>query len=203
MEIQAICFDADGVIVTPLRRFSTFLEEKHGITREMTQPFFHGVFNDCLTGNARLEEVLPPFLHKWGWPGSVDEFIQTWMRIADVIDTRLTDEITSLRRSGMICCLATSQEQNRADYMKTQMGFQALFDQLFISCEIGAQKPDPAYYHHIENALQIEPGSILFFDDLPVNIEGARSCGWNAEIYTDYDAFGNILNKYSLVMANH
>ena len=199
MTIKAICFDADGVIVNPFMRFSTYLEEQHAITREMTNGFFHGVFNDCLTGSVRLEEVLPPFLQEWGWPDSVDEFIQTWLRIDHVIDTRLTNKITSLQQTGMICCLATSQEQHRANYMKTKMGFQELLDQLFIYCEIGVKKPDHAYYHYIEKALQIEPNSLLFFDDTPANIDGARNCGWNAEIYTDFETFGNTLKKYPII----
>jgi hypothetical protein len=60
--IKAICFDADGVVVNPQKQFSKFLEREHSISPVMTQDFFHGVFNDCLVGKAKLEEELPSFI---------------------------------------------------------------------------------------------------------------------------------------------
>lgn len=194
--IQAVCFDADGVVVNPQMQFSRHLKEEHGISPEMTQGFFRGVFNDCLVGKANLEEVLPAFLRDWGWKHSVDEFIHTWLLKDHVIDMRVINMAQRLRRAGMICCLTTSQERNRAEYMKARMGFQDMFDHLFFSCEAGCQKPDIAYYRHIEEALALEKKSILFWDDSRVNVEAARKFGWNAEIYTDFDEFEETLRKY-------
>jgi len=196
MTIKAICFDADGVVVNPQKQFSRHLEKEHGISPSMTQNFFCGVFNDCLVGKASLREVLPPFLKEWKWKGSVDKFINTWLLIDHVVDDRIINSIQSLRRNGIICCLATSQEHNRAEYMKSKMGFQGMFDQLFFSCEIGWQKPDCTYYRHIEKILNLEKGSILFWDDSTLNVKAARECGWSAEIYNDFSAFEEITKKY-------
>jgi FMN phosphatase YigB (HAD superfamily) len=105
--------------------------------------------------------------------------------------------IQGLRRSRVICCLATSQEYTRAGgYMRTNMGFQDVFDHLFFSCEIGWQKPNHAYFQHIEKMLNLEKESILFWDDSHLNIEAARECGWNAEIYTNFDEFEKTIKKY-------
>jgi putative hydrolase of the HAD superfamily len=168
----------------------------YGISPEMTKPFFEGVFNDCLTGKADLKDVLPAFLKDWAWKASVDEFIQTWLRKDHVVDARLVEVIQRLRRLGWICCLATSQERNRAEYMKREMGFRALFDHLFFSCEIGWQKPERAYYEHIQNTLALEKKSILFWDDARRNVEAAREFGWNAEIYTEFGEFEKTIRKY-------
>ena len=194
--IKAICFDADGVVVNLQMQFSKLLKEEHGISPEMTRSFFRGVFNDCLVGKANLRDVLPPFLNEWGWKGSVDEFIDTWLLTDHVLDGRIITAIQNLRRNGMICCLATSQERNRAEYMKTRMGFQDVFDHLFFSCEVGWQKPQHAYYQYVEKTLNLEKESILFWDDFRVNVEAAREFGWNAELYTDFDEFEKIIKKY-------
>jgi putative hydrolase of the HAD superfamily len=196
MTIKAICFDADGVVVNPQMQFSRHLQEKYGISPEMTQGFFHGVFNDCLVGRAHLEDVLPAFLKDWGWNDSVGEFIDLWLRTDHVIDAQLIQMIQHLRRSEIICCLATSQERNRARYMRTKMGFQDMFDRLFFSCEVGWQKPQPAYYQHIERTLGLEKQSILFWDDSRVNIEAALQFGWNAEMYTGLNEFKKTIRKY-------
>ena len=199
MTIKAICFDADGVVVNPQMQFSKYLKMEYGISPEMTRSFFNGIFNDCLVGKADLNEVLPTYLKDWGWKGSVDEFIGIWLQTDHVVDVRLIKVIRSLRQNGIVCCLATSQERNRAEYMKTKMGFQDMFDHLFFSCEVGWQKPDCAYYQHIEKMLNLEKESILLWDDSPTNIEAAREHGWNVEIYTEFDEFEKTIKKYILM----
>lgn len=196
MTIQAICFDADGVIVNPQMQFSKYLKEQHGISPEMTQGFFRGVFNDCLVGKANLVDVLPDFLKEWGWKSYVSDFIDTWLIKDHVIDARIVNAIQNLRRKGILCCLTTSQERNRAEYMKTAMGFQTLFDHLFFSCEVGWQKPHPMYFQHIETRLGLAKSSILFWDDSPRNVETARETGWNAEIYTSFEDFEETIQNY-------
>lgn len=51
----------------------------------------------------------------------------------------------------------------------------------FASHLIGAMKPDPAIYEHVEKTLGIDPTSILFFDDHPPNVVAARERGWQVE----------------------
>lgn len=196
MTIKAICFDADGVVVNPQKQFSMHLKKEHNISPSMTQNFFCGVFNDCLVGKANLREVLPTFLKEWKWKGSVDEFINTWLVTDHVVDDRIINTIQILRRNKIICCLATSQEHNRAEYMKSKMGFQDMFDHLFFSCEIGHQKPTYSYYQYVEKILKLEKESILFWDDSFSNIKAAREYGWNAEMYTDFPTFEKITKKY-------
>lgn len=55
----------------------------------------------------------------------------------------------------------------------------------FASQIIGARKPDPAIYEHVERTLKLEPSQILFFDDLADNIAAARSRGWITQLIAD------------------
>jgi putative hydrolase of the HAD superfamily len=73
------------------------------------------------------------------------------------------------------------------------MDFSETFDRLYFSCELGCQKPDPAYYGAIERDLGLAGGGILFWDDATVNVESAREVGWNAEVYTRYEPFARTL----------
>jgi putative hydrolase of the HAD superfamily len=192
VSIQAVIFDADGVVIHPYR-FARYLEREHAITPETTGSFFRTTFEDCLIGRADIKDVLPPFLHEWGWPGSLDEFLVTWFAVEDAADGRVMDVIQGLRRSGLLCCLATNQEGRRAAYLRTEMGFSETFDRLYFSCELGCQKPDSAYYGAIERDLGLAGDRILFWDDSPVNVELAREVGWNAEVYTGYEPFARTL----------
>ena len=196
MPIKAICFDADGVVVNPQMQFAKLREMKYGISHEMADPFFKGVFNECLIGKADLMDALPPFLRKWNFQGSAEEFLSLWLKTDHVIDTKIVNAIIELRQKGFICCLATSQEQHRAEYMKKEMGFQEVFDHLFISCEMGVQKPDAAYFQYIETHLQLPSDSILFWDDRPRNVNAAKAQGWEAEVYVNYEQFLETLAIY-------
>ena len=197
--IKAICFDADGVMVNPAFQFSRHLHEVYGIEPKTTMPFFGGVFGECLTGKKQIRDELPPYLTSWGWHKGVDEFIQTWLEQDDVIDEKMVQVVRQLRKAGMPCYLATNQERNRASYMRNQMGFEALFDSCFISCEMGCQKPDAAYYRHIESSLGVKPQEILFWDDSKGHVETARQRGWQAKVYNSYDEFVSLMKtRYAL-----
>lgn len=54
------------------------------------------------------------------------------------------------------------------------------FRRIFSSAEMGLRKPDRAAFEAVTNAIGIAPGSILFFDDLPSNVAGARAAGLRA-----------------------
>ncbi|XVJ60399.1 MAG: HAD-IA family hydrolase [Tepidisphaera sp.] len=46
---------------------------------------------------------------------------------------------------------------------------------------LGLAKPHPSIYRAFEAHTGFRPAEILFFDDLPDNIQAARNCGWQAE----------------------
>lgn len=182
-------FDADGVVVNPAFQFAKLLAEQYSITREMTSGFFRGVFNECMVGKADLRLVLAPYLPEWGWQGTLDEFMRAWWEADNVVDLRIVNAVGELRQNGMLCCLATNQEVNRAAYMRTHMCFWQVFDRLFFSCELGCQKPEPAYFYSIQQKLELESRELLLRDDYQKNVEVARECGWQAELYTRFEAF--------------
>ncbi|MEA2880113.1 MAG: glucose-phosphatase [Hyphomicrobiales bacterium] len=51
------------------------------------------------------------------------------------------------------------------------------FKKVFISSSIGLRKPDAAAFEFVVREIGAPAGRIVFFDDSPHNIEGARACG--------------------------
>ena len=188
MSIECIVFDADGVVIHPWR-FRHYLKENHNIVPSMTRGFFDGIFNECLVGKASLKSVLPSYLRVWDWPGSVEDFIEVWLEVENAPDKRLVSKIADLKNDGYLCCLATSQETNRANFIANQMGFNEIFDELFFSCHIGYQKPQHEFYEFIQSALHISGPQILFWDDTEKNVVAAHEMGWNAETYKGFADF--------------
>ena len=188
MSIKAVIFDADGVLIFPWL-FAEHLDGEFQITREATRAFFEGKFTECLLGRADLSEVLPPYLDEWGWTGSVAEFMRLWFSVEDVVDARMLGAVQSLRGDGILCYLASNQEKHRSEYIRRVMGFDADFDRLFFSCEIGAKKPDARFYEVIEGAIGLNGGQIAFWDDSPSHVNAASLRGWQAKLYTSYEDF--------------
>ncbi|HEU5150974.1 MAG TPA: HAD-IA family hydrolase [Iamia sp.] len=52
-----------------------------------------------------------------------------------------------------------------------------LFDVIVESSRVGTRKPDPAFYEHACELLDIEPAEAVFLDDLGVNLKPARAMG--------------------------
>jgi FMN phosphatase YigB (HAD superfamily) len=46
-------------------------------------------------------------------------------------------------------------------------------------------KPDAAFFRAIARATACDASELLFLDDKPANVEGARACGWRAEVARD------------------
>ena len=54
------------------------------------------------------------------------------------------------------------------------------FDRVFASNEIGLRKPERRAFEHIAHAISIPVASIMFFDDLIANVDGATVAGLQA-----------------------
>lgn len=180
MSVRALVFDIDGVLVRPWR-FRDLLVREHGITPEMTAPFFSGPFVECVLGRAELHDSVAPFLETWGWTDGVRAFVDVWLSVENAPDSDVLSVVQRFRRGRIPCFTASVQERLRARYLTREMGFDDLFDGLFFSCDLGVRKPDLAFYHAVASAIGSPPEALLFFDDHQANVDGARAAGWQAE----------------------
>ncbi|MDY0289576.1 MAG: HAD-IA family hydrolase [Sphaerochaeta sp.] len=58
------------------------------------------------------------------------------------------------------------------------------FDDAVISGIIGINKPDQRIFEHASQRLDLAAGQILFLDDLPHNVAGAREAGLEALLFS-------------------
>ena len=62
------------------------------------------------------------------------------------------------------------------------------FSKIFCSCDLGTRKPSPAAFLEVAGRIEIAPGRIVFFDDHPDNVRGAREAGLRAhEVHSAED----------------
>ncbi len=196
--IKAVLFDADGVLINAVQ-FSKTLAKEHGVSRQQTEPFFTGPFRKAITGKANLKEIIAPYLIKWKWRGGVDAFLNYWFESEHHIDEQLVAYIQNLRVKNIKCYLATNQEQNRIEYMLTNMGFKDNFDGIYASSHLGHRKPTLKFYDLIVKDLKLKKDQILFWDNSEKNIAAAKHFGIHAEVYTTFEDFTQRMNaEYKL-----
>lgn len=95
--------------------------------------------------------------------------------------------VRALRDSGYGVHLGTNQERHRAAHMREVLGYDALFDVSCYSWELGAAKPDPAFFAEAARRVGARPAAILFIDDTAQNVAAARDAGLTAEQWCLHD----------------
>jgi putative hydrolase of the HAD superfamily len=198
-KIKAICFDVDGVLITPPHYFSTELEMqgRYLNVAETLKPYFTGQDEPCLEGKADAKKVLQPFLDAMNWEGTVEDHMKEWFEFeARYQDLKLLDIVNDLRNKGVKCYLTTDQEKHRAKYLSEKLGFRNRFDQQFYSCHLGYRKCHEEYWKQVLSLIQkdiqdILPEEIAYFDDSQSNIDVASGFGIKAILYTDFRKFKN------------
>jgi putative hydrolase of the HAD superfamily len=82
-------------------------------------------------------------------------------------------------------------------YLKGRHQFWSVFEGAVVSAEIGMLKPAPAIFQHAMERFCLLVEETMFFDDVEANVDGARSIGLEARVFTsaarceaDLQAFG-------------
>jgi len=190
--IKAVIFDADGVV----NDGKLMNAEQFGITFETMQPFFRGPFVECRMGKADLRDVLPAHLKEWRWKGTLDEFLDHWFISGNTVNPKVVDTIRMLRTAGIKTYLGTNQEKHRLEYMRKQMDYQNLFDGIFASAELKAEKPHREFFELVHKNLPYQKEEILFWDDSEKNVEAARHYGFHTEHFVTDEDFAEKMARY-------
>ena len=88
--------------------------------------------------------------------------------------------VHSVRGSMRVGCLSNTNTLH-AERHWTEFGIADLFEDRFLSHEMGLLKPDLAAFEYVVEALGCPAERILFLDDNQINVEGARAAGMRSE----------------------
>jgi len=186
--IKTILFDADGMLIIT-EMFSVQYCKEFDVPYEEILPFFENELGPCLIGQADLKEKVSPYLEKWKWNKSVEEFLEYWFESENHVDYRIIETIKELQEKGIRCCLVTNQEKYRTRFMREKMGFSKIFDKVFTSAEIGFKKPNLDFFKHIMEELGDLKEEVVFWDDKEKNVRAAEEFGFKAFVYKDFEGF--------------
>jgi putative hydrolase of the HAD superfamily len=142
-------------------------------------------FPDAITGAPIDEGRIRAAAHQLGLGERVDDIVSVWWTF-DLLVASL-EVVARVRAAGTACYLATNQDAYRAACMRETAPYGTVLDGVYYSCDIGVAKPSVAFFEHIVADLGVGPDQLLFVDDQPANVAGARSAGLRAECWAHND----------------
>ncbi|MFC0041155.1 HAD family hydrolase [Actinomadura rayongensis] len=110
----------------------------------------------------------------------IEADLASWTRV----DDRMVELVADLAEKGRTLGLLSNIIADLVPRFEALHGdWLGHFAERVYSCRIGVAKPDPRAYAITARRLGADPADVLFFDDSPANVEGARRAGMRAEVF--------------------
>ncbi|CCH15753.1 HAD family hydrolase [Micromonospora lupini] len=129
---------------------------------------------------TQMEEVLA---ERYGVSADLSDFGAKWF--ADRrSNTEWVDWLRTLRRQGTFVGLVSNMVPAWDVHWRAMLPVAELFDDVVLSFEVGARKPEPAIFALAATRAGVPPRDCVLVDDLAKNCAGAQAAGWHAVHFT-------------------
>ncbi len=100
------------------------------------------------------------------------------------------------KATGVGMYVLSNMQQLPWEYLDRTFDFWNLFDGVVVSYEAKMIKPNADIYNHLCERFSLEPQTCFFVDDMAVNVQAARDCGWESEQLTDTAKGGDLIRDW-------
>jgi len=202
--IRAVLFDFGGVITTsPFEAFRRF-ERQRGLPEGLIQSINRSNADDNAwarfeRGELTAEAFDQAFAEEARNAGHDVRGLEVVALVYGQVRPRMVKAVQRCRGRFITACLTNNFRNRETLTASTNLASDAardrewrdalaLFDQVIESSQVGARKPEKAFFELACNRLSIEPAEAVFLDDLGTNLKPARSMGMRTIKVTDADA---------------
>ncbi|HSB01042.1 MAG TPA: HAD family phosphatase [Anaerolineales bacterium] len=186
MTIKAVFFDLGGVIVrTEFQAPRQQLADQLGMEYDDLNKVVFGseTSSRASIGEISADEHWAYVIQRLKRPASELAAIREAFFAGDIVDRTLLDYIRSLRgkyKTGLI----SNAWGDLRDFIVREK-FDDAFDQIFISAEVGAMKPEARIFQLALEQFGVSPNEAVFVDDFYENIEGCEKIGMKGIHFKD------------------
>jgi putative hydrolase of the HAD superfamily len=129
-------------------------------------------------GKISAEVWADRFVRDWDLDLAPDKFLAEFCSWSKGFFPGAKELLSTLRRRYRLAVLSNS---NALHWKRNEeLGIFQEFEFAVGSHEIGLCKPDPAAFQAVLEKAKVPPAAVVFFDDLPANVAGAKTCGIRA-----------------------
>ncbi len=203
--VRIVCFDLGGVLVRICRSWEEACARAGIDVRDGYRDSAHAedrrrIVELYEVGGVKTNEYYERISHSISGlyaPEEVRKVHLAWLH-GEYPGVRTVLERIRVAGRAKAACLSNTNEDHWR--LMESWGALSLLDHAHASHLLGARKPDDACYVRFEEAVGANGDGVLFFDDLPANIEAARARGWRAEVI---DHTGDTAAQLTEHLLNH
>jgi putative hydrolase of the HAD superfamily len=187
MIIKAVAFDYGGVISAPQAPGTMArLARMAGVDAEALESLIWARRGDYDRGKVPGTEYFARALGAMGRSldaAALGELVRVDLESWATLDSGTLALIEDVEASGRKTAILSNMPREFLALARERFPLFSRVDAGIYSCEVGANKPEPAIYEALVAALGFEPGEIAFFDDVTANVEGALTIGIRAALW--------------------
>jgi|KBSMisStaDraftv2_1062788.scaffolds.fasta_scaffold65005_3 glucose-1-phosphatase len=179
--IDTILFDLGGVLIE-LAGVEQMLAWSPGLgdTHELWRRWLHSpAVRRFETGGATEEEFAAAIVGEFDLPVSADEFIAAFTHWPRALFPGATALLTELKPRFRLASVSNTNTLHWRRF-RDEWALDGHFHHNFPSHRVGRLKPDAEYFHHVLDALDAAPHTVLFVDDNAINVDAAARAGLTA-----------------------
>lgn len=207
-----LLFDFGGVIVDLDRPhvLESFRQLGMDITPYLGTFKQNGIFSQLEQGRVTIAEFCEALRQLSQCSGVSDEaIVKAWESFLHKgVPAERLDMLLRIKQHYSVNLLSNTNaihwRMAQDDFFRYEgRGVNDFFDHIFLSCQLGMEKPDARLFEKVIEGLQVPAADILFFDDSEVNCEAARQCGMQAlvapagsEWLKYFDNYGKLHSSY-------
>ena len=113
---------------------------------------------------------------------SDQEFVDGWNDVYLGLVPGIGDLLSIARQRLPLFAFTNSNPTHKSTWERLYANDLKPFDTIFVSSDLGYRKPDSEAFNLVARNMGFEPREVLFFDDSPDNVEGARTVGMQAVV---------------------
>lgn len=179
--MDGLFFDLDNTLLDRARAFEGYLGR---LTRRFPGTFGPAALQELreldaagLRGRPGFCRLVSERFPVLGSPAQVWEDFAGGLARAVQPDPRVLALLDQLQPRYRLAVVTNGSSRRQREKL-SRAGLQGRFDHLFISEEVGAEKPDPAIFNHALRESGLSAGDVLFVGDDPRrDIAGAQAVG--------------------------
>jgi putative hydrolase of the HAD superfamily len=130
-------------------------------------------------GRCSSEDFAAGLVADWGLTLPPGEFLDQFRAWPDGLLDGAEELVAETRARARVGCLSNMNALHWHEQF-ARWDLVRMFDWSFLSFELGLIKPDIEVFEHVAETLPVTPDRVLFLDDNLINVEAARSVGFQS-----------------------
>lgn len=199
--IKAIVFDLDGVYFNKGKAEFLSSLTRYGVEEASAKSVFltSQHMADYKLGKIDDNEFWTWAESQWHTGLSNHELIEL-MLDGYAIDERVMQLAKTVRRKGYKTLICSNNFPARIQGLERKFGFLQQFDTAVFSYQVHAAKPSTEIFAELLRRSGRQPQEIVYADDKPTALTGAKDLGINTLVYTDFDTYRDDLQELGIIL---